>query len=317
MTDGKERLMTGTRPRGAPRAASQKGAAGLFRYSAWDAAPAALAVLHLALIAAFFLLWPQMSWPLRLVGGVAYALAIGWNQDSVAHNFIHNRFFASERLNRVMDFILTLENGAPQTMYRWVHMRHHAGNSDRPGPEGRTIDPISIYAHGRDGRPEPPLSYILLSFWRDDGPFEVARQIGAKRPLEARRAREEFWVMAAVYAAMAVMHWQFVAMLAPFYYLGQSASFLIAYYEHLGANPDESMVMGVSAYGRLYNLTFLNNGYHAEHHYRPKQHWTQMAQLRGEVLDRQQAAGLRVLAAPHFLGFLPSASRAPAAAGPR
>ncbi|MGH1558749.1 hypothetical protein ACRAWD_15800 [Caulobacter segnis] len=84
-----------------------------------------------------------------------------------------------------------------------MHMRHHAGNSDRPGPDGDTIDPISIYKHGADGKAEPMLSYVLLQFWRDDGPFTVARQIRAKRPDEARRALEEFWAMIALYGAMA------------------------------------------------------------------------------------------------------------------
>ncbi|WP_309606080.1 fatty acid desaturase, partial [Phenylobacterium sp.] len=53
-----------------------------------------------------------------------------------------------------------------------------------------------------------------------------------------------------------------------------------------------------------YNLVFLNNGYHAEHHYRPKQHWTRMPALRAEILPEQRAAGVRVIWPAHFLGFL-------------
>jgi fatty acid desaturase len=283
---------------------------GVFRYSAWDAVPALLVYLHLALLVGFFLAWPSLSWPLRLAGGALYACAIGWNQDSVSHNYIHNPFFTSKALNRLTEFALTLENGVPQTMYRWVHMRHHAGNSDRPDAGGLTVDPISIYAHGSQGRAEPMLPYVLLGFWRDDSPFEVARQIRAKRPDEARRALQEFWVMAAAYGVLLVLRWDFVLVLAPFYYLGQCLSFLIAYYEHLGANPDEPLATGVSTYGRLYNFAFLNNGFHGEHHYRPKQHWTRMAALRAEVADAQRALGAPTLKAPHFLGFLDPAARA-------
>jgi fatty acid desaturase len=298
--------------------APRKSASSVLRYSAWDAVPAILVYLHLALLAAFFVAWPSLSWPLRLAGGVVYAFAIGWNQDSVSHNFIHNPFFRSKRLNRLTEFALTLENGVPQTMYRWVHMRHHAGNADRPDAEGRTIDPISLYAHGADGKAEPMLSYVFLGFWRDDSPFEVARQIRAKRPGEAVRAMQEFWLMVAVYGAMLVVRWDFVLVLAPFYYLGQCLSFLIAYYEHLGAEPDQALATGVSSYGWLYNLTFLNNGYHAEHHYRPKQHWTGMRALRAETLAAQREAGVRTLKTPHFLGFLdPAARRVPTAAKSR
>jgi fatty acid desaturase len=287
----------------------RKGGVGLFRYSAWDAVPALLVYAHLALLAAFFVAWPSMAWPARLVGGLVYAFAIGWNQDSVSHNFIHNPFFRSKLLNRLTEFALTLENGVPQTMYRWVHMRHHAGNSDRPDAQGRTVDPISLYAHGADGKAEPMLRYVFLGFWRDDSPFAVARQIRAKRPPEARRAVQEFWLMVAVYAVLLIARWDFVVVLAPFYYLGQCLSFLIAYYEHLGGEPDEPLATGVSTYGRLYNLAFLNNGYHAEHHYRPKQHWTAMPALKTEIGPAQQAAGVRTLRVAHFLGFLDPSSR--------
>jgi len=280
----------------------------IFRYTAWDMVPALLAYLHLALIIAFFFAWPVMTWPERLAGASAYALAIGWNLDSVSHNFIHNPFFRSKTLNRITEFVLTFALGTPQTMYRFVHMRHHAGNSDRPGPDGETIDPISIYKYGADGKAEPMLSYVLLQFWRDDGPFTVARQIRAKRPEEARRALEEFWAMVALYGAMALVNWRFVVFLAPFYYLGQSLSMLIAYYEHLGADPETPIATGVSTYGPIYNFLFLNNGYHAEHHYQPKRHWTQMKALRDATREEQARAGVRVLDAPHMFGFLDRAT---------
>lgn len=279
---------------------------GVFRHSAWDAVPAALALGHLAALLAFFIAWPDLGWGWRIAGAAAYAFAIGWNQDSVAHNFIHNPFFASPTLNRLMEFVLTLENGAPQTMYRWVHMRHHAGNSDRPGADGETIDPISIYRYGRDGRPEAAWRYVLLGFWRDDGPFEVARQIRARRPAEARRALEEFWVLIAAYGALLLLRWDFVLTLAPFYYLGQSFSFLIAYYEHLGADAARPHELGVSTYDPVYNWMFLNNGYHGEHHFRPKQHWTRMAAVRREMAAE---GGPPVIRPPHYLGFLAPGQR--------
>lgn len=278
--------------------------AGLFRYAAWDAIPAALVYVQLGLIVAFFVAWPQLSWPARFAGATLYALGIGWNLDSVSHNFIHNPFFAWEPLNRLTSFALTFSLGTPQTMYKYVHMRHHAGNSDRVGADGTTVDPISLYQYGGDGKVEPALAYVFLQFWRDDGPFTVARAIAAKRPKEAREALEEFWAMSAFYAVLAILNWRFVLFMAPFYYLGQCLSFLIAWYEHAGANPDLPIATGVSTYGTLYNWTFLNNGYHAEHHHRPKVHWTQMRALREETRAAQAAAKVRTLSWAHPLGFL-------------
>jgi fatty acid desaturase len=285
----------------------------IFRYTPWDAAPALLALVHLGLLAGFLLAWPQLSWPARLAGALIYAFAIGWSQDSIAHNFIHNPFFVSKRANRAMAYVLTLANGAPQTMYAYVHMRHHAGNSDRPDGAGETIDPISIYRHGADGDAEAMLRYVLLGFWRDDGPFKVARAIALKRPADARQALREFWVLVAAYAAAFVVHWDFVLFLAPFYYLGQSFSFLIAYYEHLGADPEDRMAAGVSTYGPIYNLAFLNNGYHAEHHYRPKQHWVRMPELRREMA--RDGSRHRVIGPAHFFGFLGAPLRPEARVG--
>lgn len=289
---------------------------GLFRYSAWDAIPAAMVYIQLALLLGFFFAWPQLSWPMRFLGAVIYAASIGWNLDSCAHNFVHNPFFAWEPLNRLTAYVFTLELGTPQTMYKYVHMRHHAGNSDRKGPDGTTVDPISLYQYGANGKIEPMIPYVFKQFWRDDGPFTVAKKIRAKRPKEADEAMHEFWTLVVVYAALLLLNWQFVLFLAPFYYLGQSFSFLIAWYEHAGADPESPVANGVSTYEPIYNWVFLNNGYHAEHHHRPKVHWTQMQAVREETRAEQAAAGLRTLKVAHFLGFLdPSTWSIPRATG--
>lgn len=297
-----------TRPR-------RKAHLGLFRYSGWDAVPALAVIIQLGLLAGFFFAWPHLTWPARFLGGALWALSIGWNLDSVAHNFIHNPFFVSKRLNRLTAYMLSIELGTPMTMYNYVHMRHHAGNSDRKGPEGATVDPISLYQYGAEGKVEPVLRYVFMQWWRDDDPFTVAKKIRAKRPDEAREAMNEFWIMIAVYGVALVIHWDAVLFLAPFYYLGQCFSFLIAWYEHAGADPDSAIANGVSTYEPIYNWIFLNNGYHAEHHHRPKVHWTRMEQLRRETESEQAKAGVRTMKLAHFLGFLePSTWSIPRAA---
>jgi fatty acid desaturase len=81
-------------------------------------------------------------------------------------------------------------------------------------------------------------------------------------------------------------------------------SYLNGYYRHYGGNPDEPIAWGVSTYHKLYNWTWFYNGYHAEHHFRPKVHWTRMQVLRDQIVDQQRAAGVRVIKVPHALGFL-------------
>lgn len=291
-----------------PKEALKRERRSLFRYSRWDAIPVLMLVAHLALLVFYILSWDGLTWPMRVLGGVAYAFCIGWSLDSVAHNFIHNAFFRSKFLNRASSIGLTLANGVPQTMYHFVHMKHHAGNSDYPNADGATLDPISIYQFGEGGKAEPMLSYVFLQFWRDDGPFTVARQIRAKRPREAAEALHEFWILVAVYGAAAIVNWRAVLFLVPFYYLGQCLTALIAYYEHLGGDPKTKVAWGVSTYAPIYNWMFLNNGYHAEHHFRPKAHWSAMKDVRREIGHEIQVRGLRVLRPAHWLGFLDSTS---------
>ena len=85
---------------------------------------------------------------------------------------------------------------------------------------------------------------------------------------------------------------------------GHSLSYLNGFYRHYGGNPDEPLAWGVSSYDKLYNWTWFYNGYHAEHHFRPKVHWTRIQALRDQILEEQRAAGVRVIKLPHALGFL-------------
>ena len=43
------------------------------------------------------------------------------------------------------------------------------------------------------------------------------------------------------------------------------------------------MTNSVSAYGKLYNFVWFNNGYHQEHHFRPGTHWMDLPKVRKEL----------------------------------
>lgn len=289
----------------------------LFAYSTWDAIPVLAGIGHFVYVLFLFFAFPHLSWwafvPLALI----YSVSISWNINGVSHNFIHNPYFNSPLLNRLFSLLLSLTMAFSQAMYRWVHMRHHSGNMDRPNEKGVTIDPISIYRYGKNGMAEHVLAYTFLSYLRDDPPL-IYRKLKKKRPADARWALIEIGAVVVFYAAMLIADWRFVLCMLPFYYFGHSLSSLNGFYEHFGANPDEPIAWGVSSYGRLYNFLWFNNGYHAEHHYRPKVHWTKMKELHREIAQQQRAAGVRVIAWSHGLGFLDRSlpSRAAAAARP-
>jgi fatty acid desaturase len=60
----------------------------------------------------------------------------------------------------------------------------------------------------------------------------------------------------------------------------------------------------VSSYGRIYNWLFFYNGYHAEHHFRPKVHWTKMEKFHRSIEELQKQEGVRTIKHAHMLGFL-------------
>ncbi len=132
----------------------------------------------------------------------------------------------------------------------------------------------------------------FLSFFRDD--------VGAiRRELRKRNNGDLFWgnlelaAFATTLFVMFLFNWRYVIFyFLPFWYLGHCFSYLNGYYRHYGANPDKPIAWGVSSYGKIYNWLFFYNGYHAEHHFRPKVHWTKMEKFR-QSIERFAETGRR------------------------
>ena len=286
------------------RAAAVSGSTKPFlAYSSWDWVPVVLGLTHFAGVVALVLAFVHLGWPAFIAVALLYSLSIAWSVNSISHNLIHNPYFSSDLLNHLFSLLLSVTLGFSQVMYHYVHNRHHSGNMDRPDADGNTIDFISIYKYGQGGQPEGAFKYFLMSYFRDD-PVAIYKAIKSRQPIEARWAIIELISVFAFYGALAVYDWRAVLTLVPFYWFGHSLSAVNGYYEHYKANPDRPIAWGVSSYNWLYNATWMNNGYHAEHHYRPKQHWTKMAELHRDIADEQREAGVRVIKWPHVLGFM-------------
>ena len=272
-------------------------------YKHADWIPVLSGVAHFGFLLGLFSVFPHAPWWLLAVLGLVFSVSISWNINGIAHNFIHNPYFAWEPLNYAFSWMLSVTMGFSQQFYDLVHTRHHQGNSDRPGPEGDTVDWLSIYRHGREGRPENVWSYVFLSFFRDD-PKAIYQAVKRRNPFNARFGIFEIASWVALMIVGLVLNWKFMLFYLPFYYLGHCLSYLNGFFLHYGGNPDVPLAWGVSSYHRLYNLTWFNNGYHAEHHFRPQQHWTEMQALHERIKDEQAHAKVRVIKPPHALGFL-------------
>ncbi|WP_206677334.1 fatty acid desaturase [Caulobacter sp. SSI4214] len=282
---------------------------GVMAYTLVDLIPVAAAFAHLAFIVWTVAGFAHRPWWGNLICGAVYALAISWNVNGISHNFLHTPYFRSKALNRAFSLLESVAIGFSQTFYTWVHLRHHEGNSDRPDEKGETRDWLSIYRHGKDGRPESVWSYVFLGFFRDSGGSVYDALKSRGREDDANWGRVEIGAVVAFAVAMAVIDWRAVLMLLPFYYLGECLSQLNGYYEHLNADPDTPLAWGVSSYEPVYNLTWFNNGHHAEHHYRPAVHWTRLPAMRRALRDEQAAKGVHVIGTPHALGFLARSNR--------
>lgn len=275
----------------------------LFAYSYWDVIPVVFGILHFAYLIGIFLWFDRLPWYANVLLGLVYAVSISWNINGISHNFIHNPYFKSEFLNRIFSLLESVTMVFSQTFYDAVHKRHHIGNSDRPDANGNTIDWLSIYRYGSNGEPENVWAYTFKSYFRDD-PAEIYREIKKRNPGLARFG--VFEILCAILLVLVgfVLNWKFMLFMVPFYYIGHCLSSLNGWYEHWRGNPDLPIAWGVSSYSKLYNLIWFNNGYHAEHHYRPKHHWTKMHELHLQIADKQKEAGVHVITWSHGLGFL-------------
>ncbi len=274
-------------------------------YTPWDFFPALSGVLNFAFVICFYLAFAKWHFPwwALVCMGFTYSVSIGWNINSVCHNFVHNPFFTSNLLNRLFSLMQSFALGFSQVCYDAVHSRHHRGNSDRPGDDGDTIDWASIYRHGDDHEAESVWTYTFFSYIRDD-PWAILRELRTRSASEARWGAAEIIGFMALYIGMFFVNWKFMLFFIPFYYFGHCLSYLNGYYLHYGADPDQPIAWGVSSYHKLYNWIWFNNGYHAEHHFRPKMHWTKMKEFQKQIAADQEAAGVRVIKPPHALGFL-------------
>jgi fatty acid desaturase len=275
----------------------------ILAHSSKDWIPITSQIAHTAYLISLFLIFPYTPWWLLLVLGLVYSVSISWNINGIAHNFIHNPYFVSPALNWIFSWVLSVTVGFSQQFYEVFHNKHHQGNSDRPDDHGDTVDLLSIYRHGHEGEPENVWSYTFLSYFRDD-PYLVFRELKKRFPFRAYFGVFEIASWTSLCSLGFFLNWKFMLFYIPFYYFGHCLSYLNGYFLHYGGNPDVPLAWGVSSYHWLYNLLWFNNGYHAEHHYKPKVHWTKMHVLHEQIREAQRKARVRVIQPPHALGFL-------------
>ena len=275
-----------------------------FRYSRIDAIPALCGVGIVALIFWTFLCFHSLPWWVLVLSFIAVMWSYCWNLQCISHNFIHNPYFTNVWLNRAYSVLETFALGVPHVFYHHYHMNHHFGDNDAKGPDGTTKDWSSIYRYGKGDQPEAFWKYCLVSFFRVEvGP--VIRTIIRHGRKEVLQAVVETLVLVVFWTAMAWVNWRyFVFFYLPSYYLGWVLSYAEGYLEHYGCQPGNYFANSVSSYNWLYNFLWFNNGYHQEHHWDPKVHWTRMRALHEQIRPQLVANHTRILCGPHITGLI-------------
>jgi fatty acid desaturase len=276
----------------------------LFRYSNADAIVVLCGAGIVAVIFWTFLCFQTLSWWILVPAFIFVMWSYCWNLQCISHNFIHNPFFTSSWLNRAFSVLETFALGVPHVFYHHYHMNHHWGDNDAKGPDGTTRDWSSIYRYGQGEQPEAFWRYCLVSFFRVElGPvIRVVIRHGRK---EVAQAVVETIVLGGFWLTMLLVNWRyFVLFYLPSYYLGWVLSYAEGYLEHYGAQPGNYYANSVSSYFWLYNLVWFNNGYHQEHHWDPKMHWTRMRQLHQQIKPQLDANHTRILRGPHITALL-------------
>jgi fatty acid desaturase len=261
---------------------------------------------------------PGWSFPLRLFLRPLLSLP-AYSALDHAHPWLHLRFddqrqhqrrgaqlhsqsfFRWQLLNRLFGIVESIACCFSQTYYDVVHLQHHKGNSDRKDEKGETVDWLSIYRHGHDGEAENPWSYVFLSFFRDN-PAAIKRELRKRGVAEVRWGNTELAAAVLTLSVMFWFDWRYVVFFfLPFFLSRHCFSYLNGYFRHYGADPNKPIAWGVSSYGKIYNWLFFYNGYHAEHHFRPKVHWTQMENFHQQIAEMQRREGVRVIEHAHML----------------
>ncbi len=281
-----------------------KTAGWLLRYSSYDFLPILGGLLNLALIFWSCAAYPYLPWWGVTLAFVAVAFMYCWNLQCVAHNLIHNPFFTSDWLNRAFCLVETLCLGAPHLLNHHYHMAHHFGDNDYRGPDGTTKDWSSIYRYGQNNQPENFWRYSLLGYFRAEL-FLALKKVYRNGWQHMVQVAVEFLAIGVMWLAMLYVNWRyFVFFYLPSYYPGWVFIYAEGYLEHYGGKPGNYFANSVSCYNWLYNFLTFNNGYHQEHHWDPKAHWTDQKRVHIEIKPELLANGTRILRGPHITALI-------------
>ncbi|MBA2404175.1 MAG: fatty acid desaturase [Bdellovibrionales bacterium] len=243
----------------------------MFKHKKWDGILVGIMMCQLGLMILPFVINLSALTLVLLV--LINTFLIGTNYQCVAHNFIHNPFFKSPKLNQLFSLLNSLCLGVPASVYRIHHLEHHRHNN-RPDK-----DETSTFRHGKNGLEENIFLYSTLGVLRTDllTLYKTARK-------QSSLVVVELIGLVFFIALLANINWKlFVGYVLTSYLAGQIFALWENYCEHHHANYNDRKRDSVSCYNKVYNFLWFNNGYHQEHHFSPTIHWTEIETVKEKL----------------------------------
>jgi fatty acid desaturase len=271
--------------------------------------------------------WENSSFVLRVVIFALFVFITVYSILIVAHFFTHTSWFVSAKLNSAASMLQSVNIGQSVQAYQLKHVRnHHRYNNDREGPNNQIKDLSSTFKDGKGDEPIAIWRYAFLGagltirdlvwslnpfqrWWGVGSQELILLEMIAKAPNKRAKIIRQIQLDRLAHllemAVLLTISWKWtLACYLPAFYLSFVLVNVQNYYEHYGAEPENRYADSVSYYGRIYNLLTFNDGYHQEHHLRPRAHWSRMPQVRREQREKLAEVERVVSPVPAIMGFL-------------
>lgn len=235
-----------------------------------------------------------------IVGFAQWWLAVNVLNSSL-HHHAHWATFVNMKLNRIYELFLSAVTGKQFHSWKITHLKHHVHINDRP-VNGKTQDPVSVYACGKNGERELFWSFIFRKAnWQIKALF-VQNQI-VKIPRFNQWFKQETFIIRLWLISLFVINpWYglFIFVLNYVVTLGDAAT---SYGEHWGVleRRGDTTQDSIGIYSHWYNIIGFNAGYHQEHHNNPALHWSRLPEITEKMHpDRKIIGGMHILNNPFW-----------------